>query len=95
MAPLDEPVADVVAVAKRDLTPEETLDRFGGYTTYGLLDLADTAREKDALPVGLTPGARVKRPVSAGKVLTWDDVDLDEASTVVKLRRLQDGREIR
>jgi predicted homoserine dehydrogenase-like protein len=28
--------------------------------------------------------------VPAGRVLNWDDVQLDESSTVVKLRRLQD-----
>ena len=36
LVPLDRPVADVMAVAKRDLTPGETLDTFGGYTQYGV-----------------------------------------------------------
>jgi predicted homoserine dehydrogenase-like protein len=31
------------------------------------------------------------RPVAAGEVVTWDDVKLDEGSTVVKLRRQQDA----
>jgi len=91
LVPLDRPVADVMAVAKRDLTPGETLDTFGGYTQYGVMDRAEVARGLNALPVGLAPGARVVRPVARGEIITWDDVTLDESSTVVRLRREQDA----
>jgi predicted homoserine dehydrogenase-like protein len=87
---LDAPVADVMTVAKRDLSSGEQLERFGGYTSYGLMDEASATRQQNALPVGLSPGARMRRSVKAGDVITWDDVDLDENSTVVKLRRQQD-----
>jgi predicted homoserine dehydrogenase-like protein len=90
LVPLDQPVADVLTVAKRDLKPGEQLDDFGGYTFYGLIDKADTIRDLKALPVGLAPGAVVKTPIQAGSYLTWDDVDLDESSRVVQLRREQD-----
>ena len=91
LVPLDCPVADVLTLAKRALQPGERLDEFGGYTFYGAIELAETARALNALPVGLAPGARVRRPVAAGQVITWDDVELDEASVVVKLRRQQDA----
>ncbi len=91
LAPLDEPVADVMAVAKRDLAPGDRLDDFGGYTTHGVIDLAAEARRLNALPAGLTPGAVVTRAVPRGAILTWDDVRLDESSAVVSLRRQQDG----
>ena len=90
LVPLDQPVADVLTVAKRDLKPGEQLDDFGGYTFYGLIDKAETIRDLKALPVGLAPGAVVKTPIRAGSYLTWDDVDLDESSRVVQLRREQD-----
>lgn len=90
LVPLDQPVADVLTVAKRDLKPGEQLDDFGGYTFYGLIDKADTIRDLKALPVGLAPGAVVKTPIRTGSYLTWDDVDLDESSRVVQLRREQD-----
>jgi predicted homoserine dehydrogenase-like protein len=90
LVPLDRPVADVMAVAKRDLQTGERLDDFGGYTFYGVMDEAPAVRALNALPVGLAPGARLTRPVPAGRVLNWGDVQLDESSTVVKLRRLQD-----
>lgn len=35
VAPLGAPVCDVVAVAKRNLAPGETLDDIGGFTCYG------------------------------------------------------------
>lgn len=90
LEPLDEPVADVMTVAKRDLNAGDILERFGGYTNYGVMDLAEETRKANALPVGLSPGARIINPVKAGNIVTWDDVALDEESTVVKLRRMQD-----
>jgi len=87
---LDRPVCDVMTFAKRDLKVGETLDAFGGYMFHGVMDRAEAAREAKALPVGLAPGARVKRSVGRGSVVTWDDVDLDEGSIVVQLRRQQD-----
>jgi len=91
LAPLDRPVAEVMAVAKRALRPNERLDDFGGYSFYGIMDRAEVAHGLNALPVGLAPGAEVVRPVGAGEVLTWDDVKLDEGSALVKLRRQQDA----
>jgi len=91
MAPLDRPVAEVMTIAKRALAPGERLDDFGGYTFYGTIERAEVACTLNALPVGLAPGARVKRLVPAGEIVTWDDVQLDEGSVVVRLRRQQDG----
>jgi predicted homoserine dehydrogenase-like protein len=90
LVPLDRPVADVMTVAKRDLQAGELLDDFGGFTFYGLMDRAEIARELNALPVGLAPGAKLARPVPQGELIRWEDVLLDESSPVVKLRRLQD-----
>ena len=91
LTPEDRPVADVLTIAKRSLRPGDRLDTFGGYTFYGVIDRAEVTRAEDALPVGLAPGAVLIRPVGAGQVITWGDVKLDEASTVVKLRREQDA----
>jgi predicted homoserine dehydrogenase-like protein len=91
LAPLDEPVAEVMTFAKRDLQPGEQLDDFGGYTFHGVMERAEEAKALKALPVGLAPGAEVVRPVAAGDIVTWDDVQLDEDSVVVRLRRQQDA----
>ena len=91
LAPRDEPVADVMTVAKRALEPGNKLDDFGGYTFHGVMDRAGEASALNALPVGLAPGAEVVQPVAAGEIVTWDDVKLDEGSAVVRLRRQQDA----
>jgi predicted homoserine dehydrogenase-like protein len=93
LQPLDEPVAESMATAKRDLAAGEKLDTFGGYTFFGQIERAEEAYRLNALPVGLAPGAVVKKPLKAGQVMTWDDVQLDESQTVVKLRREQDKLE--
>jgi predicted homoserine dehydrogenase-like protein len=90
LVPLDRPVAEVMTVAKRALVPGERLDDFGGYTFYGVMDRAEEARKLNALPVGLAIGAKVIRPVAVGEIVKWEDVELDEASVVVRLRRKQD-----
>jgi predicted homoserine dehydrogenase-like protein len=91
LVPLDRPYADIMTVAKRDLRPGEKLDTFGGYTFHGVMDRAENVRALNALPVGLAIGAAVCRPVASGEIITWNDVQLDEGSTVVGLRREQES----
>ena len=85
IAPAGSPVAEVLAVAKRDLRPGEVLDQIGGYTFYGLIDRAAVVRRENLLPAGLAPGARVLRPVKAGHPLTMDDVELKPDSVLRQL----------
>jgi len=92
LVPLDKMVAESVTVAKRSLRCGEQLDDFGGYTFHGVMDTAAEARRLNGLPTGLAPGATIVRDVPEGEIVTWDDVRLDEQSTVVKLRRRQDQR---
>lgn len=79
--------ADVVAVAKRALRTGEVLDGEGGYTVAGQLRPARVSVAMRALPLGLTGGATVLRPVAADQVLTYDDVRLVEGLAALDLRR--------
>ncbi len=90
LVPQDQPTADVMTVAKKDLKPGETLDAFGGYTFHGVMDHASNAFAENALPVGIAPGARMVKPKKKGDIITWEDVQLEENQIVVKLRREQD-----
>ena len=90
LTPLDTPVAEVYTIAKRDLEPGDTLDTYGGFTFRGLTGEADAFYRAGALPVGLAPGSRMVRAVRKGAAITWNDVQLDESSPVVQLRREQD-----
>lgn len=84
------PTAETVAVAKRDLEAGERIDGLGGFSVYGMIERADTARAGNQLPLGLAPGSLMRKPVVAGQTITYDDVELDESQTIVHLRRLQD-----
>ena len=85
------PVAETVACAKRDLAPGDKLDSLGGFTMYGLIDRAEVARAEGMLPLGLAVGATVVKPVKAGQPIRYDDVNLIEDQTILKLRREQDA----
>lgn len=84
------PTAEATTVAKRDLEPGETIDGLGGFTVYGMLESAADARRDNKLPLGLAPGATLRKPVATGRPVTYDDVDLDESLMIVHLRRMQD-----
>lgn len=90
-APLPTPTAEVVAVAKRNLEEGEVLDGSGGYMTYGLIERADVAQAQNLLPLGLAEKVPLKKDLAQGTVLTYNMVDLNEDSFVLKLRRLQDA----
>jgi len=84
------PTAESITAAKRHLEAGEKIDALGGYTVYGLIERADVARRERLLPLGLAPGATLRRDVEAGQAITYDDVHVDESLTVVLLRKLQD-----
>jgi len=79
--------ADVVATAKRDLQPGETLDGEGGYMVYGKLMPAGDSLALGGLPLGLAHGIRLVKPVKAGAPLSWSDVAFDAQSQAVRFRR--------
>lgn len=85
------PAVECVAVAKRHLAAGEELDGIGGETVYGLAEEAVRARLSRAVPIGIVAGGRTRREIPQGQVLTEEDVQLDERSVVVQLRRLQDA----
>lgn len=76
--------ADVVATAKRDLSPSEMLDGEGGHTVWGKLYPAATSLNIGGLPIGLAHGFKLKNPVAANQPVTWQDVVVDESQPVVK-----------
>ncbi len=83
-------VADLVAVAKRDLQPGDELDGGGGYTVYGLSERYEVARRENLLPFGFAYSGRVRRPVPQDQALTWEDVEVDTSTPLFEMRREQD-----
>ena len=61
------PVADVVAVAKRDLKAGERLDGSGGALVRGQVERIGVALAERLLPLGLADGVELTEPVAAGQ----------------------------
>jgi predicted homoserine dehydrogenase-like protein len=91
-APLPTPVADVIAVAKRDLRTGDVLDGSGGKNVRAVIERAEVARAERLLPEGLAYRVPVRRDVAQGEPITLDMVELPESSLAVRLRREQDGQ---
>ncbi|PIR69294.1 MAG: NAD(P)-dependent oxidoreductase [Candidatus Niyogibacteria bacterium CG10_big_fil_rev_8_21_14_0_10_46_36] len=90
LAPKGGPVADVIAVAKRDIKTGEILDGIGGFTCYGLIDNYKTAREKRFLPMGLTDGCKAKRDIKKDEPISFNDVEMPEDSIACALWQEQE-----
>lgn len=89
MVPLDRPVAEVCAVAKKDLAPGDTLDQIGEYTYRAWAMEVSRAQAAQALPAGLLTGAAVTAPIKKGELITAHNTTLPR-TRLVELRRKQD-----
>jgi predicted homoserine dehydrogenase-like protein len=90
MVPLPRPVAEVCAVAKRDLAAGETFDAIGETCYRSWTMTVAEARAQKAVPVGLLEGGKVLKPVKKGELLTAHNAAPDRATRLYELRRLQD-----
>jgi predicted homoserine dehydrogenase-like protein len=82
--------AEVGAQAKRPLTAGEKVDGIGGSMVRGLIDPSEDFARDDLVPLGVLSGAVLKRDVPTDHTLTYDDVELDESSVIVRMRRIQE-----
>jgi predicted homoserine dehydrogenase-like protein len=89
VAPQGAPVCEVTTVAKRDLSPGETIDGIGGFTCYGVIDNASACHEGDLLPMGLAAGCTLRRAVPQDQPLTFSDVEMPPERLVDRLWREQ------
>ncbi|WP_206858655.1 NAD(P)H-dependent oxidoreductase [Candidatus Enterococcus mangumiae] len=91
IVPMGAPISETVAVAKRDIKAGEKIDGIGGYCVRGVLETHADMKKNGNVPIGLVGGGSVaKRDIKGGAFLTMDDIELDESTTVFKIRRLQD-----
>lgn len=82
--------AEVAAQAKRPLKAGQAIDGIGGSTVRGLIDPAEDFAAEGLVPLGVLSGAVLTRDVATDHTLTYDDVELDESSAIVQMRRIQD-----
>lgn len=90
MVPLPQPVAEVCAVAKRDLKPGETFDAIGETCYRSFTMTVGDARARNAVPVGLLEGGKVTAPVKKGELLTAANASPDNSTNLYRIRKLQD-----
>ncbi|TNC72167.1 NAD(P)H-dependent oxidoreductase [Rubellimicrobium roseum] len=91
MVPLPRPVAEVTAVAKRDLVPGERLDQIGEYTYRSWIMTAPEAQAARAIPCGLLQGAVVTAPIPKGALITARNAQVPPTSRIASLRAQQDA----
>ena len=91
MVPLPRPVAEVCAVAKRDLAAGETFDAIGETCYRSWTMTVEDARAQRALPVGLLEGGKVLKAVKKGELITAGNAAPDTSTRLYALRQRQDG----
>jgi predicted homoserine dehydrogenase-like protein len=83
--PIGAPVAEVVAIANRDLAAGETLESVGRCMTYGQAEQACVVRAEGLLPEGLAEGCRLRRAIAKDQPIRWGDVDAPSETLVHRL----------
>jgi predicted homoserine dehydrogenase-like protein len=95
MQPLDHPVAECTALAKRDLSLGQKLGRIGERDYRGFAMSWVEARQAGALPLGLAEAARVVKPIKLGEALTYENCVPSEDFVVTQTRRRLDQSDAR
>jgi len=90
MEPLDHPVAEAVAVAKRDLAAGESLGMIGEAEYRGFAMTWEDARRRGAIPIGIAEKAKMVKPLKAGEILTYDNCVPDDSMVITQIRRRLD-----
>jgi predicted homoserine dehydrogenase-like protein len=90
MQPLNTPVSEVCALAKKDLKPGDKLDAIGEYTYRSWIMTVEEARQAHAIPCGLLEKASVIKPVRKGELLTYNNIAVVSTSSIVQMRKRQD-----
>ena len=90
MVPMARPVAEVCAVAKRDMVAGDRLDQIGEYCYRAWIMEAGQARAAGAIPCGLLTGATVTARIKKGDLITKANTAVPADSKIVLLRARQD-----
>lgn len=90
MVPLSKPVAEVCALAKKDLQPGDTLDAVGQYCYRAWVMSVEEAQSNRAMPCGLLEGGKVTEPIAKGELITYRNAKVADGSKIAALRAKQD-----
>lgn len=90
MVPLAKPVAEVCAVAKKDLAPGDKLDAIGEYSYRAWIMTVPEARTTKAIPCGLLERGTVTTAIKKGELITYENAAVEVGSKIAELRARQD-----
>lgn len=87
IAPLEKPMVEVIAIAKKDIKKGEIIDGLGGFATYGVCENYKTARKEKLLPIGLAEDAVALKDIKKDQAIRLSDIKLKEDKFAVRLWR--------
>ncbi|EJF86563.1 hypothetical protein ME1_01401 [Bartonella vinsonii subsp. arupensis OK-94-513] len=90
MVPLSTPVAEVCAVAKKDLHPGDQLDFIGLYSYRAWIMSSAEARAHHAIPCGLLEKATVTAEIKKNELITLHNTSIRKDQWIAQLRTKQD-----
>jgi predicted homoserine dehydrogenase-like protein len=90
MVPLNKPVAEVCAIAKRDMKAGEKIDAIGETCYRSFTMKVEEAKAKSCLPVGLLEGGKVLAPIKKGELITSKNATPDKTTKLFEMRVKQD-----
>ncbi len=85
-----EMVAEVVAIAKRDLKAGEKVGDIGGIDFFNRIYRYDEAKMAQGIPMGLAAHGTVLKDIASGTMFTTDNFAPDTSTLVYKMRQMQD-----
>ena len=91
MVPLSKPVAEVCAVAKKNLQAGDQLDAIGQYSYRAWIMNKDEATGADAIPCGLLENGYTTAAIKKGELITYKNARVADGSRIAELRALQDN----
>ena len=91
MVPMPRPVAEVCALAKKDMQPGEVLDQIGEYSYRAWIMTTGEADQCRAIPCGMLEGSKITAPIRKGELITYNNAALPEGSRIAALRARQDA----
>ncbi len=91
MVPLPEPVAEVCAIAKRNIKKGEILDAIGETCYRSFTMKAQEAKQLSCIPVGLLEGGKAIAPIKKGELITNKNATPDKDSKLYEIRLKQDN----
>ncbi|MCF6343967.1 MAG: homoserine dehydrogenase [Devosiaceae bacterium] len=90
MVPLSKPVAEVCAIAKRDIAQGEKIDAIGETCYRSFTMKYEEAKQKSCLPVGLLEGGKALSAIKKGELITSINATPDKTTKLYEMRQKQD-----